>query len=83
MKSEARRYFWWPSLDKDIESLAQQCQSCTQNSKQPVKAPLQQWNAPNQPWQRIHIDFMGKFLGYYLLIVVDAHSKMVRSFYYE
>ena len=75
MKADARRYFWWPLLDKDIENLASQCQTCSENSKQPPKVPLQQWPIPEVPWQRIHIDFMGKFLGHYYLIVVDAHSK--------
>ncbi|CAF3948225.1 unnamed protein product [Rotaria sp. Silwood2] len=75
MKSSARRYFWWPSLDKDIEDLARKCCICTENTKQPAKAPLQQWNVPDQPWKRIHVDFMGKFLGNYFLVVVDAHSK--------
>ena len=41
MKAEAHRYFWWPSLEKEIQSMVNQCQSCTENSKQPLKAPLQ------------------------------------------
>lgn len=80
MKGEARRYFWWPSLDRDIEDLARQCQACTETAKQPVKAPLQQWNVPDQPWQRIHVDFMGKFMGSYFLVIVDAHSKWLEVF---
>ncbi|CAF3495196.1 unnamed protein product [Rotaria socialis] len=80
MKAEARRYFWWPSLDKDIEDLVHQCKICSEIAKQPAKAPLQQWNVPNEPWKRIHIDFMGKFLGSYFLIVVDAHSKWLEVF---
>lgn len=80
MKAKARRYFWWPLADKDIEELARQCCHCTQNDKQPVKAPLQQWNVPDGPWQHIHIDFMGKFMGYYYLIIVDAHSKWLEVF---
>jgi transposase InsO family protein len=75
MKAEARRYFWWPLLDRDIEQSAHQCQACSENSKQPMKVPLQQWNVPQQPWQRIHIDFMGKFMNHYFFVVVDAHSK--------
>ncbi|CAF4186494.1 unnamed protein product [Rotaria magnacalcarata] len=80
MKAEARRYFWWPSIDKEIEDLSRQCQSCTQNDKQPIKVPSKQWNVPDKPWQRIHIDFMGKFMGSYFLIVVDAHSKWLEVF---
>ena len=79
MKSEARRYFWWPSLDKEIENVAQQCESCSLNSKQPPKSPLNQWPVPEVPWQRIHIDFMGKFFNKFFLIIVDAHSKWFRS----
>ncbi|CAF4407028.1 unnamed protein product, partial [Rotaria magnacalcarata] len=40
MKVYARRYFWWPSIDKDIEELVRKCPNCTENSKQPIKAPL-------------------------------------------
>ena len=75
MKAEARRDFWWPSLDQDIEDLARQCPTCTLNSKQVAKSPLKQWNVPLAPWQRIHIDFVGKFENLYFLVVVDAHSK--------
>jgi len=80
MKAEARRYFWWPLLDHDIEILVKGCSICSQNSKQPVKAPLQQWKIPEQPWQRIHIDFMGKFMSNYFLVIVDAHSKWLEVF---
>jgi len=75
MKSLARQYFWWPLLDKDIEDLVSECQTCSLNSKQPPKMTLKQWSVPEVPWQRIHIDFMGPFLNYYYLVVVDAHSK--------
>ncbi|CAF0711795.1 unnamed protein product [Adineta steineri] len=75
MKSEARRYFWWPSLDKEIENVAKQCESCSLNSKQPAKSPLNQWPVPELPWQRIHIDYMGRFFNKFFLIIVDAHSK--------
>ena len=37
--------------------------------------PLHSREWPAQPWQRIHIDFAGPFLGVMFLIVVDAHSK--------
>ncbi|CAF3938147.1 unnamed protein product, partial [Rotaria sp. Silwood1] len=77
MKVYARRYFWWPFIDKEIEDLVRKCPSCTKNSKQPIKAPLSPWPVPSQPWQRIHIDFMGKFMNLYFLIIVDAYSKWI------
>lgn len=80
MKAVARQYLWRPSLDKDIENLAARCQTWTTNSKQPMKAPLKQWNVSEQPWQQIPMDFMGKFLNHDFLIIVDAHSKWLEVF---
>lgn len=31
--------------------------------------------APTHPWERMHVDFAGPFLGSMFLIVVDVHSK--------
>ena len=45
----------------------------TQNN--PKTTPLHSREWPAQPWQRIHIDFAGPFLGTMFLIVVDVHSK--------
>ena len=39
---------------------------------QPRSAPLHPWEWPSAPWERIHIDFAGPFLG---SIVGDARSK--------
>jgi len=33
------------------------------------------WVWPTMPWQQIHVDFAGPFMGRQFLIVVDAHSK--------
>ena len=42
---------------------------------QPKVSTTSQWEWPMSPWQRIHIDYAGPFLGQMFLIVVDAHSK--------
>lgn len=39
------------------------------------EAPIHPWEFPVKPWERIHVDFAGPFLGSMFLIVVDAHSK--------
>ena len=80
MKSLARSYMWWPRMDSDIESTANSCISCQSNKHAPPSAPLQPWTWPAKPWQRIHVDFAGPFLGKHFLVVIDAHSKWPEIF---
>jgi hypothetical protein len=61
MKAVARSHFWWPSLDKDIESVANSCADCQSVKSSPPKAPLHPWVWPTKPWKRIHVDFAGPF----------------------
>ena len=77
MKAVARSYMWWPGMDRDLENLAKSCTAC-----QLVKsaAPLHPWLWPDQPWQRIHIDYAGSFRGKMFLLLVDAHSKWPEIF---
>ena len=77
MKSLARSYIWWPKIDKDIEHLAKSCPGCQLQQNEAGKVPLHlhPWEWPTTPWQRIHLDFAGPFLGRMFLIIVDAHSK--------
>ena len=41
----------------------------------PPTATANPWIWPSKPWQRIHIDFAGPFVGEIFLIVVDTYSK--------
>ena len=75
MKALARSYMWWPGMAKAIEEVAKGCTGCQLTQNNPKTAPLHSWEWPSQPWQCIHIDFTGPFLGTMFLIVVDAHSK--------
>lgn len=75
MKAVARGHFWWPGLDGDIEALAKSCQPCHEAKQSPPKAPLHPWSWPSKPWQRIHLDFAGPFMGKMFFLAIDAHSK--------
>ena len=75
MKSIARSYFWWPSLDRELEEKAQSCVACQSVKNSPPSAPLHPWLWPAKPWQRVHNDFAGPFMNRTFLVVVDAHSK--------
>ena len=77
MKSLARPHVWLPNLDKDITTIVQHCNDCQKPRNKPQPAPLHPWDWPKMPWQRVHIDFAGPFMGKMFLIVVDSHSKWI------
>ena len=74
MKMMARRYVWWPKMDKEISEVTSQCSSCCSIQADP-KHDFKSWPIPNEPWDRIHIDFAGPFWGEKWLLVIDAKSK--------
>ena len=61
-------------MSKDIENFVASCKICQENAPNPPKS-FQNWQQPESPWSRIHIDYAGPFHGTYWLIVVDAYSK--------
>ena len=80
MKSLARSYVWWPDIDQHIEQIARECPSCQLVQNNPSLAPLHPWMYPEKPWERIHMDFAGPFLGHMYLVVIDAYSKWPEVF---
>ena len=74
-KAIARSFVWWPGIDKDIENSVKNCQECALHQNNPKPITLHPWENARYPWQRLHIDFAGPFLGSSYLIVVDAYSK--------
>ena len=75
MKSLARCHVWWPLLDRQIENLCKSCRACQEVKPSPAIAPLHPWSWPTRPWQRVHIDFAGPFLGSMFFLLIDSHSK--------
>ena len=76
-KSLARSYVWWPLIDLDIERVTKSCYQCEIHKNNPPQAPLNPWVWPDRPWQRVHMDFAGPFLGKMFLIIIDSHSKWI------
>ena len=79
MKSLARSYNWWPKIDKDFEHLAESCPGCQLQQNEAGRVQLHPWEWPTRPWQRIHLDFAGPFLGRMFLIIVDACTSRNRQ----
>ncbi|XP_058049718.1 uncharacterized protein K02A2.6-like [Ahaetulla prasina] len=62
-------------MDAEIAERVGKCQACQESRPLPPTAPVREWEKPQGPWSRIHIDFAGPFHGQTFLIVVDAFSK--------
>ncbi|XP_039432291.1 uncharacterized protein K02A2.6-like [Culex pipiens pallens] len=75
LKSLARGYVWWERIDKDIEELIRNCAACQVTRADPAKVPLHCWETPKGPFDRVHVDFAGPFMGTYFIVFVDAYSK--------
>lgn len=80
MKEIARSYFWWPSMDDDIEGITKNCLICLQNHKNPEKTKLSVWPQPPTVWHRLHADFLGPLYSKMFLVVIDAYSKWPEAF---
>ncbi|XP_042613167.1 uncharacterized protein K02A2.6-like [Cyprinus carpio] len=80
MKALARSYVWWPKMDQDVERLVKTCRICQEHRNVPAVAPLHPWNWPEKPWQRLHVDYAGPFMGKMFLILIDAHSKWIDGY---
>ncbi|PAA85105.1 hypothetical protein BOX15_Mlig029664g9 [Macrostomum lignano] len=78
-KSILREQFWWPQMDRDIADYIGRCNVCNAY-KSRNKNFRHSWPEPDNPWERVHIDFAGPIEGKYLLIIVDAHSSYPEVF---
>ena len=78
MKSQLLTHgsFFWPSINKAIEEVVHQCETCTQFQSQNAAAPLTPTPTPSHPWQMCAKDiFMLEGIDH--LVVGDLYSKMI------
>uniref|UniRef100_A0A5S6R092 RNA-directed DNA polymerase n=1 Tax=Trichuris muris TaxID=70415 RepID=A0A5S6R092_TRIMR len=75
-KAIARSYVWWPGIRTDIEKIVTNCSTCLAVRPDPPRVIPSSWPTINtSPWNRIHIDFAGPFMGKYFFVAVDASSN--------
>ena len=64
-------------MDKDIEKRVKTCESCQNHQSMSASAPVHLSERTNNPWVRLHIDYLGPFMGKIFLVVVDSYSEWV------
>lgn len=74
MKSLARSFFWWPTLDESIEHEVSECSVCQQQRSMPATARVHTWRWSSCPWERIHLDFAEDHKQMFL-VVMDAYAR--------
>ena len=79
MKSLARCYVWWPSMEQELEQKVKECVQCQLMQNSPPQIPTHPWEWPQRSWARLHIDYAGPFMGKMFLVTVDAHSKWLEA----
>ncbi|XP_046402877.1 uncharacterized protein K02A2.6-like [Ischnura elegans] len=83
MKLLARQTIWWPGVEKDIEDVIVNCETClvtqTRVSQQKYLVP---WSETMQPWERVHLDLLS-FQGHHILVLVDSYSKWMEAWLME
>ena len=67
VQQNARQHLYWPGLDTDIVDFTRRCQECICWS-QPPKEPLQAHDVPQEPWERIAMDYFYMNGRLYILI---------------
>ena len=62
-------------MDKEVEDTIKGSPKFQEHCNIPAQAPLHQWDWPDKPWSRIHVDYAGPFTEKMFFVLVDAHSK--------
>lgn len=76
-----KRYFWWPTMDRDTRAFVLACQVCARGkaSHSPPSGLLQPLPVPKRPWSHIAVDFVTGLPpsqgNTVILTVVDRFSK--------
>ena len=74
VQQNAHQHLYWPGLDADILDYTRRCQECICRSL-PPKEPLQAHDVPQQPWERITMDYF-YVNGRLYILICDYFSKI-------
>ena len=76
---QARNSVFWPSINKDVETLIKTCETCQENSRRNAKDPVLAREILLVPWTLLEIDLFSLEDHTFLLVVeVTSHFPVVR-----
>ena len=73
VQQNACQHLYWPGLDADIVDYTRRCQECICQSL-PPREPLQAHDVPQEPWERIAMDYL-YMNGRLYILICDYFSK--------
>jgi len=81
-----RLTYWWPGLVVNVDEHVKSCKACARrkaNNRNPA-APIQEYESPDMPWQRVHVDLTGPLTetkkgNKYIMIVKDSLTRYVET----
>lgn len=80
MKSLSRSYLQWVKMNEGIKKRVKTCESCKKHQSIPALAPIHPWEQTYKPWLRLHIDYLGIFMGKMFVVIGNSYSKLVEVF---
>ena len=72
--TECPGQLYWPGLDADIADYTRRCQECIHQSQPPKEPKLQAHDIPQEPWERIAMDYF-IMNGRLYILICDYFSK--------
>lgn len=83
-KARVREWYWWPTMDRQIEDVVNDFWECANSdkSKKTRSTPLSPVDVPSEPWSKLALDIAGPFELFshnerYVVLLVDYTSKWV------
>jgi hypothetical protein len=79
-KQMLRLKFYWPGLDRAVESLVSNCNACVLNQPLLDDQPLHPTALPPCPWYKLAMDLVGPIRGQYIFTMIDYYSSFPEAF---
>nr|XP_054771602.1 uncharacterized protein K02A2.6-like [Lytechinus pictus] len=71
---------FWPNINKDIDQLIKQCETCQKHQARQQKEPLHPHDVPPAPWTRLGTDLFMLNRQKYLLVTDYYHQRVQLDF---